>query len=37
MRKDALSQFNPDVFNEVTKYGKLDHGKKSAPIVERRF
>ena len=37
MRKDALSQFNPDVFDEVTKYGKLDHGKKSAPIVERRF
>lgn len=37
MRKDALSQFNPDVFNEVTKYGKLDHGKKSAPIVEGSF
>lgn len=37
MRKDALSQFNPDVFNEVTKYGKLDHGKKSAPVVEGRF
>ena len=37
MRKDALSQFNPGVFDEVTKYGKLDHGKKSAPIIERRF
>ena len=37
MRKDALSQFNPKVFNEVTKYGKLDHGKKSAPIVEGSF
>lgn len=37
MRKYALSQFNPNVFDEVTKYGKLDHDKKSAPIVKRRF
>jgi hypothetical protein len=32
-----MSQFNPDVFNEVTKYGKLDHGKKASPVVEGSF
>lgn len=37
MRKDALSQFNPDVFNDVTKYGKANHGKKATPVVERSF
>lgn len=37
MRKDALSQFNPDVFNDVTKYGKINHGKKATPVVENSF
>lgn len=35
LRKDARKQFDPNLFDEVTTYGKANHTNKAAKIVER--